>query len=107
MKVLPSSSIAGEVERWHRVHRWILDEHPYLAHQLSMFNLQAHRGITEVVDCKWGVAETRNSKVQGTRKFRQVWAAVCVILYILCGDLYCLRCGLLVDALEELLPALI
>jgi hypothetical protein len=33
---------ADEVERRHQVLRWMLDEHPYLAHQLSVFNLQAH-----------------------------------------------------------------
>ena len=33
-----------------------------------------------------------NSMVQGTQRFRQVWAASCVIPYVLCGGLYCLRC---------------
>jgi len=33
-----------------------------------------------------------NSKVQGTQRFRQVRAASCVIPYVLCGGLYCLRC---------------
>ena len=32
------------------------------------------------------------SMVQGTQRFRQVWAASCVIPYVLCGCLYCLRC---------------
>jgi hypothetical protein len=36
---------AGEAERCHRVLRWMLDEHPYLAHQLSVFYRHAHRGI--------------------------------------------------------------
>jgi hypothetical protein len=36
---------ADEVERCHLFRRWMLDEHPYLACQLSVFNLQAHRGI--------------------------------------------------------------
>ena len=33
-----------------------------------------------------------NSMVQGTQRFKQVRAASCVIPYILCGCLYCLRC---------------
>jgi hypothetical protein len=33
-----------------------------------------------------------NSMVQGTQRFRQVWAASCVIPYVMCGCLYCLRC---------------
>ena len=33
-----------------------------------------------------------NSMVQGTQRFRQVRVASCVIPYILCGGLYCLRC---------------
>ena len=33
-----------------------------------------------------------NSMVQGTQRFRQVWDASCVIPYVLCGCLYCLRC---------------
>ena len=33
-----------------------------------------------------------NSIVQRTQKFRQVQAASCVIPYVLCGGLYCLRC---------------
>jgi hypothetical protein len=36
---------AGEVERCHRVLRLMLDEHPYLACQLSVFKLQAHLEI--------------------------------------------------------------
>jgi hypothetical protein len=36
---------AVEVERCHRVLRWMLDEHPYLAHQLSVFYRHAHRGM--------------------------------------------------------------
>jgi hypothetical protein len=35
----------GEVEGCHRVLRWIFDEHPYLAHQLSVFYRHAHQGI--------------------------------------------------------------
>jgi hypothetical protein len=27
----------GELERYHRVRRWIFDAHPYLARQLSVF----------------------------------------------------------------------
>ena len=33
-----------------------------------------------------------NSMVQETQRFRQVWPASCVIPYVLCGGLYCLRC---------------
>ena len=33
-----------------------------------------------------------NSIVQGTQRFRQVRTASCVIPYVLCGGLYCLRC---------------
>ena len=33
-----------------------------------------------------------NSMVQGTERFRQVRAASCVIPYVLCCCLYCLRC---------------
>jgi hypothetical protein len=48
-------------------------------------------GSPEVVDYRWGVAEIRNSKVQGTRNFRQVQTTESVIPYVLCGGLYCLR----------------
>ena len=33
-----------------------------------------------------------NSMVQVTQRFRQVRATSCVIPYVLCGSLYCLRC---------------
>ena len=33
-----------------------------------------------------------NSMVQGTQRFRQVRDASCVVPYIMCGRLYCLRC---------------
>ena len=33
-----------------------------------------------------------NSMVQGTQRYRQVWAASFIIPYFLCGCLYCLRC---------------
>src|SRR6185312_10452496 len=33
-----------------------------------------------------------NSMVQGTQRFRPVRAVSCVIPYVLCGGLYCLRC---------------
>jgi hypothetical protein len=55
---------------------------------------KATEGYPEVVDCRWGVAEIRNSKVQGTQNFRQVRTAVCIMPYVLCGGLYCLRCVL-------------
>jgi hypothetical protein len=35
---------AGEVEGYHRILRWMLDEHPYLARQLSVFYRHVHRG---------------------------------------------------------------
>ena len=45
-----------------------------------------------------------NSMVQETQRFRQVRAASCVIPYVLCGGLYCLRCRCLS---RGSLPALI
>jgi hypothetical protein len=48
-------------------------------------------GSPEVVNYRWSVAEIRNSKVQGTRNFRQVRTAESVVLYVLCDNLYCLR----------------
>jgi hypothetical protein len=33
---------AGEAERCHRVLRWMLDEHPYLVHQLLVIYRHAH-----------------------------------------------------------------
>jgi hypothetical protein len=35
----------GEVEGCHRILRWMLDEHPYLVRQLSVFYHHALRGI--------------------------------------------------------------
>jgi hypothetical protein len=32
-------------KKCHQVLRWMLNEHPYLARQLSVFNSQAHREI--------------------------------------------------------------
>ena len=45
-----------------------------------------------------------NSMVQGTQRFRQVRIASCVIPYVLCSGLYCLRCRCV---LRGSLPALI
>jgi hypothetical protein len=42
---------AGQVEGCHRILRWMLDEHPYLASQLSVFYRHAHRGIS----LRWSV----------------------------------------------------
>jgi hypothetical protein len=42
MKVVPSSSCAGEAKRCYRVLQWMLDEHLYLARQLSVFYRHAH-----------------------------------------------------------------
>jgi cobalamin biosynthesis Co2+ chelatase CbiK len=39
---------AGEAERCHRVLRWMLDEHLYLACQLSMFYCHATEGYPKV-----------------------------------------------------------
>jgi hypothetical protein len=36
----------GELERCHRVHRWIFDAHPYLTHQLSVFYRLPTEGYT-------------------------------------------------------------
>jgi hypothetical protein len=36
---------AGEAERCHRLLQWMLDEHPYLERQLSVFYHHGHRGI--------------------------------------------------------------
>jgi hypothetical protein len=36
---------ASEAKRCHRVLQWMLDEHPYLARQLSVFYRHAHREI--------------------------------------------------------------
>jgi hypothetical protein len=36
----------GELERCHRVRRWIFDAHPYLARQLSVFYLLPTKGYT-------------------------------------------------------------
>ena len=33
-----------------------------------------------------------NSTVQGTQRFRQVRAVSCIIAYVMCDCLYCLRC---------------
>jgi hypothetical protein len=44
----------------------------------------------------------RDQELKGARntRFRQVRAAESVITYVFCGGLYCLRCCVLVDALE-------
>jgi hypothetical protein len=61
----------------------IFGESPYLACQLSVFyTSNLPRGVPEVDEC--GLAEIGNSKeeTRGTQ-FRQVWAARCVIPYVL------------------------
>jgi hypothetical protein len=70
---------AGEVQRCHRILRWMLDKHPYVAHQLSVFYRHAQVGCH------------RDQELEGARntRFRQVQAAESVIPYVLCG-LYCL-----------------
>jgi hypothetical protein len=40
---------AGEAVRCHQVLRWMLDKHPYLACQLSMFYRHTIEGYLEVV----------------------------------------------------------
>jgi hypothetical protein len=68
----------------------MLDEHPNLARQQSVFYRRAYGGIP-----RGGEFVGRVSQRSGTRRckrtqgFREVRAAECVIPYVLCG-LYCL-----------------
>jgi hypothetical protein len=59
--------ITGELERCHRVCRWMFDALPYLAHQLSVFYWLPTEGYTRGGKFRLGDAEIRNSKVQGTQ----------------------------------------
>ena len=59
---------------------------------MSVFYCQACSEIPLVVGFVGRDRRLWNSMVQGTQRFRQVRAASCVIPYVLCGDLYCLRC---------------
>jgi hypothetical protein len=58
---------SGELERCHRVRRWIFDALPYLARQLSVFYQLPTEGYTRGGKFGLGGAEIRNSKVQGTQ----------------------------------------
>jgi hypothetical protein len=58
--------ITGELERCHRVRRWIFVALPYLAHQLSVFYRLPTEGYTQGRKFRLGDAKIRNSKVQGT-----------------------------------------
>jgi hypothetical protein len=67
----------------HQLRHEIFGKSPYLARQLSVFKTgNLPRGVPEVDEC--GLAEIGNSKeeTRGTQ-FRQVWAARCVIPYLL------------------------
>jgi hypothetical protein len=55
---------------------------------LSVFNLQAHRGISHGGRLQAGCHRDQN--LEGARNSK-VRATVCVIPYVLCGGLYCLR----------------
>jgi hypothetical protein len=57
----------GELERCHRVRRWIFNALPYLACQLSVFYQLPTQGYTRGGKFRLGDAEIRNSKVQGTQ----------------------------------------
>jgi hypothetical protein len=57
--------VAGEAERYHQVLQWMLDEHPYLACQLSVFYHHAHRGIP-----RGGEFVDRMLLRSGTRRFK-------------------------------------
>jgi hypothetical protein len=59
--------ITGELERCHRVRRWIFDALPYLAHQLSVFYRLPTEGYTQGGNFRLADAEIRDSKVQGTQ----------------------------------------
>jgi hypothetical protein len=57
----------GELERCHRVRRWIFDALPYLARQLSVFYRLPTEGYTRGGKFRLGGTEIRNSKVQETQ----------------------------------------
>jgi hypothetical protein len=57
----------GELERCHRVRRWIFDALPYLVRQLLVFYRLPTEGYTQGGRFRLGDAEIRNSKVQGTQ----------------------------------------
>ena len=62
------------------------------AHLLSVFYRQACSGIPLAVRFVGRDRLLWNSMLQRTQRFRQVRAASCVIPYVMCGGLYCLRC---------------
>ena len=53
---------------------------------------QACSGIPLVVRFVGRFRRLWNLMVQGTQRFRQVRVASCIIPYVMCGGLYCLRC---------------
>jgi hypothetical protein len=79
----------GELERCHRVRRWIFDALPYLARQLSVFNRLPTEGYAQ--GGKFWVRRRRDQELEGARntRLRQVRAARSVTPYVLYG-LYCL-----------------
>jgi hypothetical protein len=87
-----SNSPPGELERCHRVLRWIFDALPYLARQLSVFNRMPTEGYAQ--GGKFWVRGRRDQELEGARntKLRQVQATKRVIPYVLYGGLYCLKC---------------
>ena len=76
---------------------------PVHGHGVGVYR-QACSGIPLVVRFVGRDRLLWNSMVQGTQKFRQVRVASCVIPYVLCSDLYCLRCW---SVSRGSLPALI
>jgi hypothetical protein len=82
----------GELERCHRVRRWIFDALPYLVRQVSVFIWLPTVGYTQ--GGKFWVKEHRDQELESARntKLRQVRAARCVTLYVLYGGLYFLWC---------------
>jgi hypothetical protein len=57
---------AGEAERCHRVLHWMLDKHPYLAHQLPMFYHTPTEGYP-----RGGEFVGRVSPRSGTRRYKE------------------------------------
>ena len=60
-------------------------------HSVGVYR-QAYSGIPLAVGFVGRDRRLWNSMVQGTRRFRQFRVVSCVIPYVLCGGLYCLRC---------------
>jgi hypothetical protein len=58
--------VAGEAKRCHRIFQWILDEHPYLARQLSVFYRHPTEGYP-----RGGEFVDRVSPRSGTRRCKE------------------------------------